>query len=101
LSISNYYIFNINNLSLLVMNSSSILNLNTSSCITIFISCSAVVDSRYSINITYFDSLSIITSIKSILTFVKGSFNNSSFIIKSIITTCYFLIRAILGYSFL
>ncbi len=76
-------------------------NLNTSSYITISISYSAIIDLRYSINIVYFDSLSIITSIKSILVFIKGSFNSSSFIIKSIITTYYFLIRATLGYSFL
>jgi hypothetical protein len=60
-----------------------------------------IIDLRYNINIVYFNSLSIITSIKSILIFIKGSFNNSSFIIKSIIITYYFLIRAILGYSFL
>jgi hypothetical protein len=93
--------FNINNLSLLVINSSNIPNLNISSRITISVSYSAIIDLRYSINIAYFNSLSIITSIMSILTFVKGSSNSSSFIIKSIITTYYFLIRAILGYSFL
>jgi hypothetical protein len=93
--------FNINSLSLSIINSSSILNLNISSLITISISCSAIIDSRYSINIAYFNSLSIIISIKSILAFVKGSSNNRSFIIKSIITTYYFLIRAELGYSFL
>jgi hypothetical protein len=65
------------------------------------ISYSTVIDSRYSINIIYFNDLSIITSIESILTFVRGSSNSSSFIIKSIITTYYFLIRAELGYSFL
>jgi hypothetical protein len=92
--------FNINSLSLLVMNSSSILNLNISSLITVSISCSIIIDSRYSINIVYFDSLSTTISIKSILTFVKGSSNSSSFIIKSIITTYYFLIGAVLGYSF-
>ncbi len=64
------------------------------------ISYSTIIDLRYSINIAYFNSLSIITSIKFILIFIKGSSNNSSFIIKSIITTYYFLIRAILGYSF-
>ncbi len=92
--------FNINNLSLLVINSSSIPNLNTSSYITMSISYSAIIDSRYSINIIYFNSLSIIISIKSILVFVRSSFNSSSFIIKSIITTYYFLIGAVLGYSF-
>jgi hypothetical protein len=101
LSISNYYMFNINSLSLLVINSSSILNFNTSSRITISTSYSIIIDSRYSINIVYFNNLSIITSIKSILVLVKGSSNYSSFIIKSIITTYYFLIRAVLGYSFL
>ncbi len=59
-----------------------------------------IIDSKYSINIVYFNSLFIIISIKSILTFIRGSFNSSSFIIKSIITTYYFLIRAVLGYSF-
>jgi hypothetical protein len=83
------------------MNSSSILNFNTSSYIIISISCSTIIALRYSINIVYFNSLSIITSIKSILTFVKGSSNYSSLIIKSIVTTYYFLIRAVLGYSFL
>jgi hypothetical protein len=93
--------FNINSLSLLVINSSGILNLNTSSRITVSTSCSVIIASRYSINITYFNSLSIITSIKSILVFIKGSTNSSSFIIKSIITTYYFLIRAKFSYSFL
>jgi hypothetical protein len=93
--------FNINNLSLLVINSSSILNFNISSYITMSTSYSTFIDLRYSINIVYFNSLSIIKSIKSILTFIKGSFNNSSFIIKFIIITYYFLIRAVLGYSFL
>jgi hypothetical protein len=93
--------FNINSLSLLVINSSSIPNLNTSSRITMSISCSAIIDSRYSINIAYFDSLSIIISIKSILVFVSRSSNSRSFIIKSIITTYYFLTRTKLGYSFL
>ncbi len=83
------------------MNSSGILNFNTSSYITISVSCSAVIALRYSINIIYFDSRSIIVSIKSILTFVKGSSDYSSLIIKSIITTYYFLIGATLGYSFL
>jgi hypothetical protein len=101
LSISNYYIFNINSLSLSIINSSSIPNLNIISRITMSISCSTIIDSRYSINIIYFDSLSIITSIKSILVFVKGSSKSRSFIIKSIITTYYFFIRAELGYSFL
>ncbi len=86
-------------MSLLIINSSNILNLNISSYITISISYSTIIDSRYSINIVYFNSLSIITSIKSILVFVKESFNKGSFIIKSIITTYYFLIRAVLGYS--
>jgi hypothetical protein len=93
--------FNINSLSLLVINSSDIPNLNTSSCITMSISYSTIIDSRYSINIAYFNSLSIIISIKSILVFVRGSSKSRSFIIKSIITTYYFLIRAKLGYSFL
>jgi hypothetical protein len=62
---------------------------------------STIIDSRYSINIVYFNSLSIIISIESILVFIKGSFNSSSFIIKFIITAYYFLIRATLGYSFL
>jgi hypothetical protein len=93
--------FNIKSLSLLVINSSSIPNLNTSSCITILASYSIIIDSRYSINIAYFNSLFIITSIKSILVFVNKFSKNKSFIIKSIITTCYFLIRAKLGYSFL
>jgi hypothetical protein len=65
------------------------------------ISCSVIVDLRYSINMVYFDSLFIIISIKSILVFISGSSKSRSFIIKSIITTCYFLIRAKLGYSFL
>ncbi len=99
--ISNYYIFNIKSLSLLVINSSSILNLNTSSLITMSTSYSIIVVLRYSINIAYFDSLSIIISIKSILVFVSRSSKSRSFIIKSIITTYYFLIRAELGYSFL
>jgi hypothetical protein len=93
--------FNINSLSLLIINSSSIPNLNMSSRITISISYSTIVDSRYSINIIYFNSLSIIVSIESILVFVNRSSKSKSFIIKSIITTCYFLIRAELGYSFL
>jgi hypothetical protein len=93
--------FNINSLSLLVINSSSILNFNTSSRITMSISYSTIIDSRYSINIVYFNSLSIITSIKSILVFIRGSSKSRSFIIKSIITTYYFLIRAELGCSFL
>jgi hypothetical protein len=93
--------FNINSLSLLVINSSSIPNLNISSRITMSISCSAIIDLRYSINIVYFNSLSIITSIESILVFIRGSSKSRSFIIKSIIITYYFLIRAELGYSFL
>jgi hypothetical protein len=93
--------FNINSLSLLVMNSFSIPNFNTSSCITMSISYSIVVDSRYSINIVYFNSLSIIVSIISILIFVNRSSKGRSLIIKSIIITYYFLIRAKLGYSFL
>ncbi len=93
--------FNINSLSLLVINSSSIPNFNTSSRITISTSCSTIIDSRYSINITYFNSLSIITSITSILIFISRSSKDRSLIIKSIITTCYFLIGAELGYSFL
>jgi hypothetical protein len=92
--------FNINSLSLLVMNSSSILNFNTSSRITMSVSYSAVVDLRYSINIVYFDSLSIIISIIFILIFISRSSKGRSLIIKSIITTCYFLTRAELGYSF-
>ncbi len=101
MSISNYYIFNINSLSLLIINSSSILNFNISSYITMSISYSTIIDLKYSINIVYFNSLFIIISIKSILAFIKGSSNYSNFIIKSIITTYYFLIRAVLGYSFL
>jgi hypothetical protein len=93
--------FNINSLSLLVINSSNILNFNTSSYITMSASYSTIIDLRYSINIVYFNSLSIITSIKSILIFISRSFNSRSFIIKSIITTYYFLIGAKLGYSFL
>jgi hypothetical protein len=93
--------FNINSLSLLVMNSSDIPNFDTSSRITMSTSCSAIVDSRYSINITYFNSLSIIVSIISILIFVNRSSKGRSLIIKSIITTYYFLIGAELGYSFL
>jgi hypothetical protein len=93
--------FNIKSLSLLVINSSSIPNFNTSSYITMSISCSAIIDSRYSINIVYFNSLSIIISIKSILIFVSKSSRGGSFIIKSIITTCYFLTGTKLGYSFL
>jgi hypothetical protein len=92
--------FNINSLSLLVMNSSSIPNFNTSSRITMSVSYSAVVDLRYSINIVYFDSLSIIISIIFILIFISRSSKGRSLIIKSIITTCYFLTRAELGYSF-
>jgi hypothetical protein len=93
--------FNIKSLSLLVINSSSIPNFNISSYITMSISCSTIIDLRYSINRVYFNSLFIIISIKSILTFIKGSSNYSSFIIKSIIITYYFLIRTVLGYSFL
>jgi hypothetical protein len=92
--------FNINSLSLLVINSSSIPNFDTSSRITMSASCSAVIDSRYSINIVYFNSLSIIVSITSILIFVSRSSEGRSLIIKSIITTCYFLTGAELGYSF-
>jgi hypothetical protein len=93
--------FNINSLSLLVINSSNILNFNTSSYITMSISYSTIIDSRYSINIVYFNSLSIIVSITSILIFVSRSSKGRSLIIKSIITTYYFLIGAKLGYSFL
>jgi hypothetical protein len=93
--------FNIKSLSLLVINSSGILNLNTSSYITMSASYSAIIDLRYSINIAYFNNLSIITSIESILVFVKESSEFRSLIIKSIITTYYFLIGAKLGYSFL
>jgi hypothetical protein len=93
--------FNINSLSLLVINSSSIPNFDTSSYITMSTSCSTIIDLRYSINIAYFNSLSIIVSIISILIFVSRSFKSRSLIIKSIITTYYFLIRAELGYSFL
>jgi hypothetical protein len=93
--------FNINSLSLLVINSSSIPNLNTSSYITVSVSCSTIIDSRYSINIVYFNSLSIIISITSILVFISRSSKDGSLIIKSIITTYYFLIGAKLGYSFL
>jgi hypothetical protein len=93
--------FNINSLSLLVINSSNIPNFNTSSRITMSISYSAVIDLRYSINIAYFNSLSIIVSIISILIFINRSSKSRSLIIKSIITTCYFLIGAKLGYSFL
>jgi hypothetical protein len=92
--------FNIKSLSLLIINSSSIPNFNTSSYITMSVSCPTIIDLRYSINIIYFNSLSIIASIKSILVFVRGSLDSSSFIIKSIITIYYFLIRAILGYNF-
>jgi hypothetical protein len=92
--------FNINSLSLLVINSSSILNFNTSSRITMSTSYSTIVDLRYSINIVYFDSLSIIVSIISILIFISKSSKDRSLIIKSIITTYYFLIEAKLGYSF-
>jgi hypothetical protein len=92
--------FNINSLSLLVINSSDILNFDISSRITMSTSYSTIVDLRYSINITYFNSLSIIVSITSILIFVNRSSKDRSLIIKSIITTCYFLIRAELGYSF-
>ncbi len=83
------------------MNSSSIPNFNTSSRITVSISYSAIIDSRYSINIVYFNSLFIIVSIISILIFVNKSSKSRSLIIKSIITICYFLIRTKLGYSFL
>jgi hypothetical protein len=83
------------------MNSSSIPNFDTSSYITMSASCSTVIDSRYSINIVYFNSLSIIASIISILIFISRSSKGRSLIIKSIITTYYFLIRAKLGYSFL
>jgi hypothetical protein len=93
--------FNINSLSLLVINSSGVPNLNTSSYIIISTSYSTIIDSRYSINIVYFDSLSIIISIESILVFIRGFSNSGSFIIKSIITTYYFLISTILSYSFL
>jgi hypothetical protein len=93
--------FNINSLSLLVINSSSIPNFDTSSYITMSVSYSTVIDSRYSINITYFNSLSIIASIISILIFISRSSKDRSLIIKSIIITYYFLIRAELGCSFL
>jgi hypothetical protein len=93
--------FNINSLSLLVINSSSIPNFNTSSRITMSASYSVIIDSRYSINIAYFDSLSIIVSIISILVFVSKSSKSRSLIIKSIITTYYFLTGAELGCSFL
>jgi hypothetical protein len=93
--------FNINSLSLLVINSFNIPNFDTSSRITMSTSYSAIIDLKYNINIAYFDSLFIITSIKSILVFVNRSSKSRSFIIKSIIITCYFLIRAKLGYSFL
>jgi hypothetical protein len=93
--------FNINNLSLLVINSSSIPNFDISLRIIMSISCSTIIDSKYSINIVYFDSLSIIVSIISILIFISRSSKGRSLIIKSIITTYYFLIRAKLGYSFL
>jgi hypothetical protein len=93
--------FNINSLSLLIINSSSIPNFNTSSRITMSISYSTIVDLRYSINIAYFNSLSIIVSITSILIFINRSSKSRSLIIKSIITTCYFLTGAELGYSFL
>jgi hypothetical protein len=93
--------FNINSLSLLVINSSNIPNFDTSSRITVSISCSTIIDSRYSINIVYFNSLSIIVSITSILILISRSSKGRSLIIKSIITTYYFLIRAELGYSFL
>jgi hypothetical protein len=83
------------------MNSSSIPNFDTSSYITMSASCSTVIDSRYSINIVYFNSLSIIASIISILIFISRSSKGRSLIIKSIITTYYFLIKAKLGYSFL
>ncbi len=83
------------------MNSSSIPNFNTSSRITMSISYSIIIDLRYSINIAYFNSLSIIVSITSILIFINRSSKDRSLIIKSIITTYYFLIRAELGYSFL
>ncbi len=92
--------FNINSLSLLVINSSSIPNFDTSSCITMSTSYSTIIDLRYSINIVYFNSLSIIVSIISILIFISRSSKDRSLIIKSIITTYYFLIRAELGYSF-
>jgi hypothetical protein len=93
--------FNVNSLSLLVINSSSILNFDTSSRITVSVSYSVIVDLRYNINIAYFNSLSIIASIISILIFVSRSSEGRSLIIKSIITTCYFLTGAELGYSFL
>jgi hypothetical protein len=93
--------FNINSLSLLVINSSSIPNFNTSSYIIMSASCSTIIDLRYSINIVYFDSLSIIVSIISILIFVSRSSKGRSLIIKSIITTCHFFTGAELGYSFL
>jgi hypothetical protein len=95
LFISNYYIFNIKSLSLLVINSSSILNLNISSYKTVSISCSTIIISRYSINIVYFNSLLIMTRIKSSLAFISSSFNSSSLVIKSIITIYYFLIEAL------
>jgi hypothetical protein len=93
--------FDVNSLSLSVMNSSGIPNFDTSSRITMSASCSAVVDSRYGINMAYFDSLSTIASITFILIFVSGSSEGGSLIIKSIITTCHFLAGAELGYSFL
>jgi hypothetical protein len=93
--------FNINSLSLLIINSFSIPNFNTSSRITMSTSYSTIIDLRYSINIAYFNSLSIIVSITSILIFVNRSSKDRSLIIKSIITTYYFLIKAKLGYSFL
>jgi hypothetical protein len=92
--------FNVNSLSLLVINSSSILNFDTSSRITMSVSCSVIIDSRYSINMAYFNSLSIIVSITSILIFVSRSSKGGSLIIKSIIMTCHFLTGAELGCSF-
>jgi hypothetical protein len=95
--IINYYMFNIKSLSLLVINSSSILNLNISSYIIMSISYSTIITSRYSINIVYLDSLLIIAKITSNFTLIRGSFNSSSLVIKSIITIYYFLLRALLG----
>ncbi len=56
---------------------------------------SAVITLRYSINIVYLDSLSIIAKIVSSFFLIKRSSNNSNLVIKSIIMIYYFLFRAL------
>jgi len=77
---------NINSLSLLVIYLFSIPNYATSTLITISASYSVFNASKYSTKSTYFESLLIITRIKSYTTLVKDSFDFGSLVIKFIIT---------------